>query len=131
MIGMGLAARKTVYEEQYDAITVPVEGALRAPYGRADIFPRTEIMLPRWRTTLGERLDALSFRARRCLACMLAIGILGSVCAASQLWSSYSKSSLEETRTSLRSMEGRLSEVNSITLPLTGVEFTRDPGERD
>jgi hypothetical protein len=128
---MGLAvSKKDYYDSEYDAITMPVGETRPAPYGFTITYPKKGIALPRWRLgATAERLRAFSLSTRRLLACCLVLGILGSFCAALQLWSAFAKAGLEKARTEIRSLEGRMSELKSIALPLSGTEYGHPFGE--
>lgn len=126
---MGLTLRKTKYDEQYDAIVVPVEESIPAPLGGTVLYPPRTIRLPRIGLgILGDYLSALSFSMKRGLACLLLLSVVGSICTVTHLWSFHSKADLETARTEYRSLEGRFSELSGIVPRFAQSEY-EIPGE--
>lgn len=120
---MGLALRNTDYDELHEAVSVPVERTLPAPLGGPVLSPPWGIILPRIGLgILGEHLAALSAGAKSVLGCVVLLGIVGSMCAVTHLWSAHNKAELEATRTECRAIEGQLSELSALVPNLSGFE---------
>lgn len=120
---MGLALRRTNYDELHDALSVPADEILPAPLGGTVISPPWGGILPRiGLDILGELLAALPVGAKRAVACVLVLGMIGSVCAVTHLWSAHNKAELEAARTECRAIEGQLGELSAIVPNFAGFE---------